>query len=68
VTDDATLPKDSERRLIILALWRDMACECPRRRFQCLRCELLGILRQIWADDYRQVKEIRFMDSGEVLP
>lgn len=49
---------EAEQRLLIHCLRRDTSCECARRRFQCLRCEMLAMLRKAWPEQYRQVLEI----------
>lgn len=47
-----------DQRLLIHCLRRDTTCECARRRFQCLRCEMLERLRAEFPDQYEQVLTI----------
>ena len=58
MTDQVAMPTEGERRLIIYALWRDTNCDCPRSRFKCLRCQMLNVVQRVWADDFRQVREM----------
>jgi hypothetical protein len=56
---------ERDQRLLIHCLRRDTTCECPGKRFQCLRCEMLAVLRKAWPEQYRQVLEINAGLKGE---
>lgn len=49
---------EAEQRLLIHCLRRDTSCDCPHTRWQCLRCEMLAVLRKAWPEQYEQVLKI----------